>query len=257
MTELQSINTSTISAELQEKVLLGGDLSKLTPNERLSYIKNVCESLGLNPLTRPFEYITLQGKMTLYARKDATDQLRTVKGISITNVKTEKVADTYVVTVCAQDKTGRTDVDLGVVSVGNLKGDGLANALMKAITKAKRRVTLSICGLGITDESELETIPSVRPVVEKPNVVMLNEKQIDHVPAISGMLDKISFAKDMAELKTSFAAAWQYGVKFRLEEFQQQAKELYEKCKAEYEKEAEIVAQDFFEEGSQDNGENN
>ncbi|BEJ60493.1 hypothetical protein B10172_05150 [Campylobacter jejuni] len=33
---------------------------------------------------------------------------------------------------------------------------------MKAITKAKRRVTLSICGLGMLDESELETIKEKR-----------------------------------------------------------------------------------------------
>ena len=30
---------------------------------------------------------------------------------------------------------------------------------MKAETKAKRRVTLSICGLGILDESETDTMP--------------------------------------------------------------------------------------------------
>jgi len=42
------------------------------------------------------------------------------------------------------------------------------NALMKAVTKAKRRVTLSICGLGMLDETEVETIPSARPVVVVP-----------------------------------------------------------------------------------------
>jgi hypothetical protein len=44
------------------------------------------------------------------------------------------------------------------VPFGNLKGDALANALMKAETKAKRRVTLSIAGLGWLDETELETV---------------------------------------------------------------------------------------------------
>ena len=34
------------------------------------------------------------------------------------------------------------------------------NAKLKAITKAKRRVTLSICGLGFLDETEIETIPT-------------------------------------------------------------------------------------------------
>lgn len=40
-------------------------------------------------------------------------------------------------------------------------GDALANALMKAGTKSKRRVTLSIAALGWLDETEVETIPRV------------------------------------------------------------------------------------------------
>jgi hypothetical protein len=56
-----------------EQVLLAGDLSKLNPDERVSYYLKVCDSLGLNPATKPFEYITLNGKLTLYARKDSRD----------------------------------------------------------------------------------------------------------------------------------------------------------------------------------------
>jgi hypothetical protein len=73
--------------------------------------------------------------------------------------------DMVSVTAYATDKTGRTDADLGVVSVKGKQGDNLANAMMKAVTKAKRRVTLSICGLGWLDESELETVPTAAPVV--------------------------------------------------------------------------------------------
>jgi len=36
---------------------------------------------------------------------------------------------------------------------------------MKAVTKAKRRLTLSLCGLGWLDETEVETIPTAEPVV--------------------------------------------------------------------------------------------
>jgi hypothetical protein len=36
--------------------------------------------------------------------------------------------------------------------------DEKANAIMKAETKSKRRATLSICGLGFLDETEIETI---------------------------------------------------------------------------------------------------
>ena len=71
------------SPEIMEKVLLSGNLADLDVTQRLSYYESVCRSLGLNPVTKPFEYITLQGKMVLYAKKDCTDQLRRLYGVSI------------------------------------------------------------------------------------------------------------------------------------------------------------------------------
>lgn len=145
-----------------ENVLIGGDLSRLTPEHRLAYYKSVCESVGLNPLTKPFDYLTLNSKMVLYAKRDATDQLRKIHGVSIHITGREMIEGVYIVTASATDKTGRTDESTGAVSIGSLKGDALANATMKAETKAKRRVTLSICGLGILDETEIDTIPNAK-----------------------------------------------------------------------------------------------
>ena len=50
------------------------------------------------------------------------------------------------------------------LSLAILKGEAKANAVMKAETKAKRRVTLSICGMGWVDESEIDSIPNARRV---------------------------------------------------------------------------------------------
>lgn len=147
-----------------EQVIVKGDLAKLTADERMGYYKAVCESVGLNPFTKPFEYITLNGKLKLYARKDATDQLRSLRGVSLTIVSRERVDDVYVVTARATMPDGRTDESIGAVALGALKGEAYANAIMKAETKAKRRVTLSVCGLGMLDENEVETIPDARPV---------------------------------------------------------------------------------------------
>ncbi len=156
--------------EVLEKVVVQGDLSKLTPQERVLYYRQVCESLGLNPLTRPFDYIVLNGKLTLYARKDATDQLRRIHGISVQIVGREFVGalGLYVVTARATAPDGRTDEAVGAVSVKGLSGENLANAIMKAETKAKRRVTLSVVGLGWTDESEVDTIPGAQTVTVNP-----------------------------------------------------------------------------------------
>lgn len=149
-------------AGIVERVVIEGDLSKLTPAERVSYYLHVCRSLALNPATRPFDYITLNGKLVLYARKDATDQIRNNKKVSIYKLEREAVNEVYVVTAYAQIGD-RTDSSIGAVSISGLKGADLANAMMKAETKAKRRVTLSIVGLGMLDETEVETIADSRP----------------------------------------------------------------------------------------------
>lgn len=152
------------------EVLVSGNLGVLKSEERLEYYERVCSSLGLNPLTKPFEYLTLNGKLVMYATKACSEQLRQIHGISITVNEQKQVGDMYMVTVSATDKTGRVDSDMGVVTTKGLSGDNLANAILKAVTKAKRRVTLSICGLGMLDETEVEDIPerAKRPAVVMP-----------------------------------------------------------------------------------------
>lgn len=152
-----------MSADI-ERVLIQGDLSRLTPDQRVSYYQAVCKSLGLNPLTKPFDFINLNGKLTLYAKKDAADQLRKINGVSIDDIDIRETDAQYIVKAKGHDVTGRADVEIGVVNKSDMRGD-TANAQMKAVTKAKRRLTLSLCGLGWLDETEVETIPDARPVV--------------------------------------------------------------------------------------------
>lgn len=147
-------------AEIMEQVIVKGDLSKLTAEERGTYYMRVCDSIGLNPLTKPFEYITLNGKLTLYALRACTDQLRSIHKVSVLEMTETEREGVFIVTAKVANGDGRTDIAKGAVTISNLKGDALANAMMKAETKAKRRATLSICGLGFLDETEIETIPA-------------------------------------------------------------------------------------------------
>lgn len=164
VTALANIDDSDQDYSIIEQVVMQGDLSKLSPKQRVIYYNRVCESIGLNPYTRPFDYISLNGKLTLYAKKDATEQLRQVKKISISELEGKIVDDLYIVKAKATMPDGRIDQSTAAVSIGALKGEHKANAIMKAETKAKRRVTLSIAGLGWTDESEVESIPSAQKV---------------------------------------------------------------------------------------------
>lgn len=160
-----------------EQVVIMGDLSKLTPPQRVQYYNAVCKSVGLNPMTRPFDYITLNGKLTLYARKDATDQLRQINGVSIDDVQITESDTEYTVITKGHDARGRSDVEIGVVSKKDMQGNA-ANAKMKAVTKSKRRLTLSLCGLGWLDETELETIPDVKMVQVKDDGVIVGQTRL-------------------------------------------------------------------------------
>lgn len=145
-------------SELVEKVIIQGDLSSLSSEERVRYYAAVCNSMGLNPLTRPFDYLKLNGKLVLYAKRDCTDQLRRIQHVSIVITTRELIEDVYVVTARASLPDGRSDESTGAVSIAGLRGEALANAYMKAESKAKRRATLSLCGLGLLDETEAEPL---------------------------------------------------------------------------------------------------
>ena len=162
-----------------EDVIAKGDLKALSPEQRAKYYSAVCESMGLNPLSQPFQYIVLNGKLQLYATKGATDQLNRIHGISVRVDRTEIVNDVYIVYATGQDQAGRQSSDIGAVNIKGAQGDNLANAMMKATTKAKRRVTMSMCGLGMLDETEVDTIPSAQRVPFEPQIVEVATSQAE------------------------------------------------------------------------------
>jgi hypothetical protein len=174
---------SVIHSDIMESVIIKGDLAKLTPDERVRYYGEVCRSVGLNPLTKPFEFISLNGKMVLYALRTCADQLRKINGVSLAIVSREVAHDILTIHVRASLPDGRSDEDLGAVSFPDtLKGEARANAELKAVTKAKRRATLSICGLGWLDETEVADIPAAakRPIAA-PNVMLQHDAKTGEI----------------------------------------------------------------------------
>lgn len=171
-----------LTGEVLASLVTRGDISGLQPGQKAAYYSQLCQRVGLDPATAPFQPLKLNGKEILYATKGAAEQLRNLHKISITIVAREKLDDVYYVTARATMQDGRTDESRGAVTIAGLKGDNLANAVMKAETKAKRRVTLSIVGLGMLDESELETIQpdrfaALRPEEPAAKVVSIEPKR--------------------------------------------------------------------------------
>lgn len=187
-------NAADIAPEILEKALIGGDLSALNPAERIAYYHAVCTSLKINRLTRPFIYATIDGKTSLYATKDCTEQLRARDGISVVSLERKTEDGIHSVIARVKNTAGREDEAIGAVGMAEpgwvmewqngkkvraknpvagqpLSPDERAKRLMVAETKAKRRATLSLAGLGIPDESELEGI------AEQPSVLSITREE--------------------------------------------------------------------------------
>lgn len=172
----QHMTLTPVSMDAIERVIVAGDLAKLTSEQRVVYYRSLCEHVGISPLAKPFDYLVLNGKTVLYANRNATDQLRQVHRISLSIARRETIDGVHIVTAQATTPDGRVDESTGAVNIKGLSGDALANAYMKAETKAKRRVTLSITGLSMLDETEVETVPAARPVAATPPPVAVESK---------------------------------------------------------------------------------
>lgn len=184
-----------------ELALVAGDLSQLNPDQRLAHYINVCQSLGLNYHTQPLEYLAMKGgKLKLYPKAEGAAQLREIHGISfVGDPQISIVGDIVTVIVKTRDNKGREDVDIGAVSIKGLSGEDLANASMKAITKAKRRVTLSACGLGWFDDDS-----SNRPTLD---ITQSSEPQLPPKPLFEQVKEAILGCKtkeEMVEFKMEY-----------------------------------------------------
>lgn len=174
---------TAINPDIISSLILQGDIGKLNSNQRVEYITKMCERVGVDPLTQPFKILRLQNKEVLYADKGCAQQLCKVYQISTEITRKEKIDDIYIVTTRAKLPDGRYTDEDGAVSVLNLKGDNLANALMKANTKSKRRAVLALCGLGLLDESEIETIKGAQ-TYEPPKMTTEAPKKVE-APKVS------------------------------------------------------------------------
>lgn len=172
--------------------LISGNLSTLSPQQKLEYYSTVCKSLGLNPLTKPFEFISWKGKVIMYLTKDGAAQLSNLHKLSLNIVSEieDKQNGLYKVIIRATMPSGRSAEDMGVLSIQGLKGEDLSNAQMKCVTKAKRRTILSICGLGFLDETEIESMKQIEkergsfnsnPVSDNIKPMTDKQKNLSHV----------------------------------------------------------------------------
>ena len=185
---------------LVAQVIINGDLSKLSAKQRVDYYNGYCQRLGLDAFTKPFDLLKLNGREILYCTRSGAQQLNKLHNVShaITSRETNAEAGVYMVTSRACLPDGRCTESIGAVNIQGLKGDNYANAVMKAETKAKRRATLDLLGLGVLDETEVESIatmpksemqPIAAPVLSEADI--LCRKTYDDAAGVVSALDAV------------------------------------------------------------------
>lgn len=191
-------------------------MSKLSANDKVKYYNGYCERMGLDPFTKPFDILRLNGKEVLYCTRSGTQQLNKLHKVShlITSRDTNQDAGVYIVTSKASLPDGRCTESIGAVNIAGLKGEAYANAIMKAETKAKRRATLDLLGLGVLDESEAESIPNATTVALQTMVEALPQMEVEAVEvieedeqlSIGRLMIAIKKAESVTELKQIYEA---------------------------------------------------
>ena len=139
----------TLDAAALESLVLRGDIGGLSPAQRVQHYMGMCRILGLDPATQPLAYLKLSGKEVLYVTRGATDRLAAMHSLNREIIDGPKVIDLagtkLVYAVCrATLPGGRYET-----ATATLPLTDPVNVLMKAETKAKRRATLAILGLGL------------------------------------------------------------------------------------------------------------
>ena len=180
MTNVIQMKEQALDPAVIESIVVKGDLSGLYKTQKVSYYNFRCQQAGLDPAAKPFDLLTLNGKQILYANASATQQLCAIHKLSTQITHRERVDDIYIVSVRVTGADGRVSENQGAVAVGGARGDQLANCYLKATTKAIRRAVLAHCGLGMLDETEVETIPGARV---EPVVSPTPPKTIENIPA--------------------------------------------------------------------------
>lgn len=199
-----------VDPQVMRQFVMDGDLSKIPPRGRPEIVMALCRHIGVDPLERPFMVLRDGKREVLYATRACTSALCRQRRISreIVSVEERTVGGQPMIVAKARAtmlSTGRYDEATGVVAVmqadvewengrKTVKGWRLpdpseaCNLPMKAETKAKRRAVLDLVGLGITDESEIETIKGAR---------------VAHLDMTSGEIRSIGPAGDPAPERVS------------------------------------------------------
>jgi hypothetical protein len=184
-TESQELAVAEIDALKQKAaaIQVTGDLKGMTLVQKAEFLANLARAEGIPCFPAPYAIGVDKktGKESIISKKTRAEALRNRDRISLETryfgpLKVgEKVDEMFwQATVRATAPDGRVDENVGIVFLGGLLGEDKSNKMMAALTKAENRVTYSICGASMVDETEADSagfkvVPA--PPLQGPRVI--------------------------------------------------------------------------------------
>lgn len=187
-------------------IIKTGDLGRLSEQQQLQYYIYECNRIGLDPASRPFVWLKLNGKLVLYADRRCGDMLSTKHGFTTEIVEGPCIKEFGNVSVLycrarARGTNGRSAED-----VGTLPTSDIVNGVMKVLSKAVRRATLRLAGWGGLDETEIETIPEH---AKSPAASLATETEPpDYDPSIDAAFNTFQAAVQGIEMPYEAVIVW-------------------------------------------------
>ena len=185
-----------VSAESLAKVLGKGDIASLSERQKVEFLEAVSDAAGLNPLLRPFEFITFpKGGMKLYFTADGADQIIGKHRLSVdySPVHEDKERQLVMQWATVSDRE-RSVKAVGIISTApRMNKDGrntqmdYEDILMKLESKCRRRAVKAFGGLSLIDdlsqsEEESATVVNIR-AVEAPALSSGDDEPLPFVDA--------------------------------------------------------------------------
>ena len=209
-----SLPAAVIQAQLY------GNWAGTTEDQRVKACLELCGVLGIPTPLNPFRFITLNGKMVMYAPNEAAQLIAASReaSVDIVNKYRDKETNIYVVEIQVSTQARRVQ-NFAAIYVGGLTGQKLADAMMKCCTKGIRRTIFGAFGLSIADDDDVAAnSPPPAPlkiqaseVIEaytapvKPENVDLQEATIE---ARSGLFRRLIGKDSMFGKEVGKAKAW-------------------------------------------------
>lgn len=173
-------------------LMVTGDISKMTMPQKAAFLYKLAKAEGIPPFPPPYAIgKDNSGREKIISTKNRSESLRKRDGISTEILYSgplrmgrdgDKVLydhSIYEVEVKGSTRDGRSAVEKGMNFIGELgkpgaiMGQERVNKILGAVTKAANRVTNSLSGSGLMDETEAESVgwrPQVVPL-EGPRMI--------------------------------------------------------------------------------------